>query len=365
VTYVPPDPQGPPFKEDFFERAIDVAWGGEAFCFAGNVSLLKAAPPIPEVSPPDNFQVSWLGGTSKNGEDWKSAKPTLSGLALYCCVRGKTKEGSVTVAAGGVSVTNWAGPGYERAFGSEPAAGVSYDDGQIWSNGGIPLQQFILKPPNPGTGEAGHAATGNCNAVAYHPASKMFYVGGSVFFDVGSDIYWEDRLFSSMTGTGFGQVYSVRREISVPFKGYRWPEVEPPPGEAIIKPADRLRVADLTKTTKPGPGVRFVVSFGPGQRAEYFDTKRQKTYLAVNEGNIILGGKLLSPPMPRVNSVCGGVEHIVAVGWKDEARRVGPVTYVSADDGKSWQQQLSSLSHTNPGPDSDDSGSSSGSCSFS
>jgi hypothetical protein len=362
-----------PYSQDILTRIYNVQWGG-VFSFAGNI-LFQIVTDLPDVGSPDDLQVSWLGGTSGDGEKWESGR-SQSGLGLFCCVGGRVSDRSATVAAGDVSVTDWAGPGYARAYGTEPAAGVSYDGGQSWNDGGIPLQQFILTPPNPITGAGAHVATGICNAVAYHPASQTFCVGAWVFFTVGADIYWEDRMYSGSwndrSGTiQFSQVYSERRELFAPFEGYRWPEVDTTPVD--FKPGDRLRVADTTLTTKPGPGVLFVVSFSVDQHAEYVTTEGKESYVAVKASGsgATLGGTDgkpptdLNPPMPVVYSVCGGRGHIVAVGWQDEDRHTGPVTYVSNDDGKLWVQQLSGLINTNPEPEDKNSGSSGGSCSFS
>jgi hypothetical protein len=352
-----------PYSQDVLTRIYNVRWAASgAFSFAGYIRFLKITL-LPDVGSPDDFKCSWLGGTSNDGENWQSGGPVQSGLSLFCCVHGKVEEKFVTVAAGGVAVSDWYGRGYARAYGTEPAAGVSHDAGQTWSDGGIPLQQFTIKPANPITGEGAHTAVGDCNAVAYHPASQTFYVGGSVMFSMGADIYWEDRLFSS-TGSGFSQLYSDRRELSAPFPGYRWPKVVMTPD---MEPTDRLRVADTTLTTPSDSGTLFAVSFGPNQHAEYTDKNGEESYVSVNgdRTGVILGGNVISPPMAVVHSVCGGAGHIVAVGWKDEDRLTGPVTYVSDDDGFKWVQQLSGLSHTNPPPEDPDSGSSGGSCSFS
>jgi hypothetical protein len=282
-------------------------------------------------------------------------------------VSGKVGERNIVVAAGSVITGPYDfGPGYAIGWGFVPAGGVSDDDGLTWRDAGVPVQEHILKPPNPQTGEGADSASGSCNAVAYHPGTETFYIGASVSFNVGADFYVEDRMYSG-SGFGFSQVYSERREQFASFPGYKWPEVEI---TKDFKPTDRLRVADRTQTTQPGPGVIFVVSFGPGQPAEYITTdeegKEHKSYVSVTRGSgATLGGKDISPPMAVVNSICGGVGHIVAVGWEDENRRTGPVTFVSDDDGMSWTEQLSELSHTNPGPDDKDSGDSAGSCSFS
>jgi hypothetical protein len=353
-----------PYSQDILTRIVNVQWGGGVFSFAGNI-FFQIVTYLPDVGSPNDFQLSWLGGTSKDGEEWESGGPSQSGLALNCCVSGKVADRSVTIAAGSIPVTDWYGVGYARVYGLEPAAGVSYDGGRTWSDGGIPVQQFTLKPADPITGKAAETAQGSSSAVAYHPPTQTFYVGASVLFAVSPDWYWEDRLYGG-TGVGFIQIYSERREFPDPFPGYRWPE--PPPGGPDITPSDRLRVADMTQKTPAGPGTLFVVSFGPDQHAEYTDKNGEESYVAVNgdRTGVILGGKkTIFPPMPVVNSVCGGVGHIVAVGWQDEDQRTGPVTYVSNDDGLRWVQQLPSLSHTNPGPEDKDSGSSGGSCSFS
>lgn len=134
-----------------------------------------------------------------------------------------------------------------------------------------------------------------------------------------------------------------------------------------MKPTDRLHVADMTRTTKPGAGTIFVVSLGPDQHAEYINKDGEQSYVSVKDegAGAILGGNDISPPMAVVNSICGGLGHIVAVGWKDEERLVGPVTFVSKDDGLSWTEQLSELTATNPGPGDQNSGDSAGACSFS
>ena len=348
------------FSQDILTRIIDVHWRGGVFSFAGNIFLTIVTPSTGGSLGQAEPHFTWLGGTSSNGESWTSSK-SEEGLALSCCVRGSVGTQSVVVAAGSVITGPFDfGPGYSLNYGEVPAGGVSYDGGQTWSDAGIPLQEHILKPPDPVAGTNADSASGHCQACVYHPGTQTFYVGGSVLFGIGSDFYWEDRLYSG-TGIGFSQVYSERRDINDPFTGWRWPEV------VVINPTDRLRVADRTMTTNPGPGILFVVSFGPDQQAEYFTTDGKKSFVSVkSDGTAVsLGGKDIFPPMAIVNSVCGGSGHIVAVGWEDEYALTGHVTFVSNDDGESWTEQLSELRNTNPGRDDINAGSSGGSCSFS
>lgn len=358
VTYTDKGGGGslPPHGEDFFNRIVNVHWPrrgavGGAFSFAGNIFLDIVTPPTEGNMGGVVSEFTWLGGASDDGEKWKESS-SKSGLALFCCVRGKVGERYVTVAAGTVVVgpSNF-GPGYSTGYGSEPAGGVSYDGGQNWGDIGIPLQQWILKPPNPITGQGGDTAQGVCKAVAYHPASQSFYIGGSVIFSVGADTYWEDRLYRGAT-----QVYSERRESTAPFLGYRWPI------GGIAELNEQLVVADMTQTTPAGPTTRFAVSFGPSQQVEYLTSGNEPVYLSVNKDG---AGATFSPPLAVVNSICGGKGHIVAVGWQDEDRRIGPVTVVSDDDGVHWTPQLSGLIHVNPELEDKNSGSSAGSCSFS
>jgi hypothetical protein len=348
---------------DLLNQIVNVHWSGAAFSFAGEVNREVVTPAGEDGGLEQSvLHFTWLGGTSSDGKEWK-AKKSEAGLGLFCCVRGKVGNNSIAVAAGDVVAGPYDfGPGYAIHYGRVPAGGVSYDDGLTWSNAGIPKQEHILKPPNPDTGAGADSASGSCNAVAYHPGTQTFYVGGSVIFRVGADIYWEDRMYRS-SGIRFSQVYSERRELSAPFKGFQWPAVEI---TEEFKPEDRLCVADMTMTTKPGPDVLFVVSFGPNQRAEYVTTEEEKSYVTVKaEGKgATLGGTDIKPPMAIVNSICGGVQHIVAVGWKDEDKRIGPVTFVSNDDGNTWKAVLSELTNTAPGPGDKDRGGNSGSCSF-
>jgi hypothetical protein len=372
-------PEIGPWSQDVLTRIYNVQWGGGAFSFAGNIFLSEVS------GGNGSFEVvllrfSWLGGVSSDGEKWQSGGPTEAGFGLFCCVGGKVgKEGEgdekfVTVAAGSIAVGPIdLDPGYAPISGVEPAAGVSYDGGRTWENAGLPLQQFILQPPDPTTGAPADSAQGSCRAVAYHPATRTFYVGASLNFHIfHEDDYWEDRMYRSESGSGFSQVYSDRREPLDPFPGYKWPKVEARPGEADIRPEDRLRVADMSMMTPSDPNtILFVVSFGPSQYVEYTiatgDQAGDKSYVSVNvDGTgVIVGGKNIKPPMVTVNSVCGGMGHIVAVGMEDESGLVGPVVFVSADDGSTWVPRLSELKHTNPGRDDRDSGSSGGACSFS
>jgi hypothetical protein len=244
----------PPHGEDFFDRVVNVHWPKKrrsvlpaAFSFAGYVSFTEVIPPTEFALGQSTPHFTWLGGTSADGKSWKSSQ-NEEGLAIFCCVRGKIGESFIAVAAGGVIVGPYNfGPGYGIAWGVVPAACVSNDDGLTWSDAGIPVQEHILKPPNPDTGEGAHSAQGSCNAVAYHPGTQTFYVGGSVNFDMGTDIYIEDRMYRG-SGSGFGLVYSARRDIFAPFEGFPWPA-------GGSKPEDRLRVADKTLTTEPGPDV--------------------------------------------------------------------------------------------------------------
>jgi hypothetical protein len=368
----------PPHGEDFFDRIVNVHWpqrgvaAGGVFSFAGYVNLTIVTPPTESALGQSTPHFTWLGGTSSGGTSsdgikWPS-NSSEAGLALLCCVRGKVGEQFIAVAAGSVLDGPYDfGPGYSINWGEVPAGGVSYDDGLTWNDAGIPKQKHILKPPNPATGQGADSASGSCNAVAYHPGTQTFYVGGSVIFSVGADTYWEDRMYTAEGGL----VYSERRELSTPFKGYKWPTV-PIDLTGKVLPENRLRVADTTLTTEAGSDVLFVVSFGPGQPAEYITTKKVKSYVAVNADGIgaIWGGtdteppRDIAPPMAVVNSICGGIGQIVAVGWQDEDQRIGPVTFISNDDGANWFPILSSLTNTAPGPDDKDSGSNSGSCSF-
>ena len=364
--------QGPAFYEDFFERVVNVHWSRTGvFSFAGYIGLDVAPPPGEFAGSVPHF--TWLGGTSKNGDDWQSDRQE-EGFAFFCCVRGKVPSKSAddlsegtgsyrTVAAGNVIVGPYDfGPGYVLNYGAVPAAGSSFDDGQTWADGGLPKQEHILKPPNPHTGEGADSAQGNADAVAYDPVKQVFYVGARLIFVKGSDIYWEDRLFEG-SGSGFSQLYSKRRALSTPFPGYQWPA----PGRAL-KPEERLRVADSTGITKASSTKLLVVSFTSAQRAEYVDTQGKRTYVSVNAAGdgIMLGDKDISVPgIEIVNSVCGGNKHIVVVGRMDNDTRTGPITYVSDDDGKSWGQQLAGHVNDNPGPKDRDGGGSNGACSFS
>lgn len=347
------------YSQDAVTQIVNVHWGGGVFSFAGNISLS-----IVMDAETTDVQFSWLGGTSIDGKSWESGGPSRTGLALMCCVRGKVGDRFITIAAGDVVVSDFGGFGV--VFGAEPAAGVSVDDGRTWGNANIPLQKYVLKPANPVTGVGADTAQGHCNAAVYHPASQTFYVGGTVIFSVGADNYWEDRMYS-LSDVGVGMVYSTRRELFEEFPGYLWPTVEPDPETGEINPEDRLRVADLTQTTASGPDTLFVVSFGPNQRVEYVDKNGDKSYVSVNatRTDASLGGKSIKPPMAIINSICGGMGYIVAVGWEEEDQRTGPVTFVSGDDGKTWAEQLSALKNTNPGPEETNSGSSAGSCSVS
>src|SRR5215510_14432797 len=111
---------------DLLTRIVNVQWPGGMFSFAGNISLdIHTMTDVGDTVTDVKF--SWLGGSSKDGKSWESGGPTQAGLALFCCVRGKVGDQFVTIAAADVVVSG--DTGVQMAFGTEPAAGVSHDDG--------------------------------------------------------------------------------------------------------------------------------------------------------------------------------------------------------------------------------------------